>query len=148
MPPRSPTKESKVKRNKSKDACRQIRENHTTLKKVFHLSPRYRTGEGVGGGGGLFPMAQLQLIPCLRMRKNISLLYHKPPRLIQTYFYLLMYQHAKKCGSGSVDGIATGYGLDGPGIEFWWRRNFPHLSRPALGPTQSPVQRVQCLSRG
>jgi len=25
-------------------------------------------------------------------------------------------------------GIATGYGLDGPGIEFWWGRDFPHLS--------------------
>ena len=31
-------------------------------------------------------------------------------------------------------GIATGYGLDGPGIEFRWGRDFPHLSRPALGP--------------
>ena len=40
-----------------------------------------------------------------------------------------------KCSEpGSVDGIATGYGLDGPGIEFRWRRHFPHLSRPALGP--------------
>jgi hypothetical protein len=26
-----------------------------------------------------------------------------------------------KCGPGSVVGIATGYGLDGPGIEFRWR---------------------------
>jgi hypothetical protein len=39
------------------------------------------------------------------------------------------------CGLGSVVGIATGYGLDGPGIESRWRRDFPHLSRPALGPT-------------
>jgi len=45
-------------------------------------------------------------------------------------------------GPGSGIGIATGYGLDSPGIEFRWRRNFPHLSRPALGPTQPPVQRV------
>jgi hypothetical protein len=40
------------------------------------------------------------------------------------------------CGPGSVVGIATGYGLDGPGIESRWGRDFPHLSRPALGPTQ------------
>jgi hypothetical protein len=36
--------------------------------------------------------------------------------------------------------IATGYGLDGPGIEFRWGRDFSHTSRPALGPTQPPVQ--------
>jgi hypothetical protein len=34
-------------------------------------------------------------------------------------------------GLGSVFGIVTGYGLDGPGIESWWVRDFPRLSRPA-----------------
>jgi len=38
------------------------------------------------------------------------------------------------CGPGSSVGIATGYGLDGPGIEFQWERDFPHPSRPALEP--------------
>ena len=51
-------------------------------------------------------------------------------------------------GPGSVVGIATGYRLDGPGIESWWGRDFPHLSTPALGPTQAPVQWVQGLSQG
>ena len=37
------------------------------------------------------------------------------------------------CGPGSSVGIATGYGLDGPGIESRWGRDFQHLSRPALG---------------
>jgi hypothetical protein len=30
--------------------------------------------------------------------------------------------------------IETSYGLDSPGIEPRWRRDFPHPSRPALGP--------------
>ena len=37
-------------------------------------------------------------------------------------------------GPGSVDGIATGYGLDGPGMKSQWARDFPHLSRPTWGP--------------
>jgi hypothetical protein len=40
---------------------------------------------------------------------------------------------------GSSVGIAIGYGLGGAGIEFRWGRYFPHLSRPALGPTQPPA---------
>jgi hypothetical protein len=49
---------------------------------------------------------------------------------------------------GSSVGIATGYGLDGPGIEFRWGLDFSHTSRLTLGPTQPPVQGVPSLSRG
>jgi hypothetical protein len=59
-----------------------------------------------------------------------SVLLHQLTNLF-TSFYLQPYRLR------SV-GIATGYGLDGPGIE----------SRPALEPTQPPVQRVPGLSVG
>ena len=34
----------------------------------------------------------------------------------------------------STVSIANRYGMDGPGIESWWERDFPHLSRPTPGP--------------
>jgi hypothetical protein len=51
-------------------------------------------------------------------------------------------------GQDSSVVIATRYGLDGPGIESRWGRDFSHPSRPALGPTQPPIQWVLGISRG
>jgi hypothetical protein len=45
-------------------------------------------------------------------------------------------------------GIATRYGLDDPRIESRCGRDFPHLSRLALRPTQPPIQSVPGLCRG
>ena len=51
-------------------------------------------------------------------------------------------------GQDSSVGKATRYRLNGPGIESRWGRDFPHPSRPALGPTQPPIQWILGLSRG
>ena len=50
-------------------------------------------------------------------------------------------------GPGCSFGVATDYGLDDPGIESRWREIF-RPSRPAVRPTQLPVQLVLGLLRG
>ena len=52
-------------------------------------------------------------------------------------------------GRDSAVGIATRYGLDGPGISNpGERRDFPQPSRPVLGSNQPHIQWVPGLSRG
>ena len=51
-------------------------------------------------------------------------------------------RRASVWGRNSMVGIATHYRLNSLGMKSWWRRDFPHLSRPALGLTQPPVEWV------
>jgi hypothetical protein len=54
------------------------------------------------------------------------------------HYFQIGFSYSLKGGLSRVVGIATDYSLDGPGIESRCGRDFPHLSRPALGPTQPP----------
>jgi hypothetical protein len=52
------------------------------------------------------------------------------------------------CGPGSLVGIATGYVLDGPGIESRWDEIFRTCPDRPWGPPSLLLQQVLGLSRG
>jgi len=68
-------------------------------------------------------------------------------KYIYIYIYVCVCVCVCVCGPGSSVGIATDYALDATGSNPVGDEIF-HPSRPVLGPTQPPVQRVPCLSRG
>jgi hypothetical protein len=82
---------------------------------------------------------------------HFNIVFLSLPDISSQFLFEFAYHHAtwlSHGGPGSSVGIVTDYGLDGPRFGSLWGRDFPNLSRPALGPTQPPVQRVLGLSRG
>ena len=88
----------------------------------------------------LAPLCTLQAhFTALPLSPTVTILYED---LALLFDYVNIYIYCQGVGRDSSVGIATRYGLDGLGTESRWGRDFPHPSRPALGPTQPPVQCV------
>jgi hypothetical protein len=86
------------------------------------------------------------LVPLLEPEFRVSLKVFTNRLFIVVQIFFLTCS-LSEVGRDSSVGIATHYGLDGPGIESRWGRDFLRLSRPVLGPTQPPIQWVPGLSR-
>jgi hypothetical protein len=76
---------------------------------------------------------------------SVNLRLWPPPPQTLGCIWLTYFIFVRRSRDSSV-GMATHYGLDGPGIESRWGRDFLHLPRPALWPTQSPLQWVLFIS--
>ena len=80
-----------------------------------------------------------------RQQGNVCFFFYLNINQLDALNFIMSLFHA--CGPGSSVGIATDYGLDGPGSNPGGDEIFCPC-RPVLGPTQPPVQWVPGLSRG
>ena len=99
-----------------------------------------------GRDNGFFPSSK----PSVRQWSKVSFVFKVSSSLGQkmpTQIHKLPGVHMYLRGPGSSVGIATDYGVDGPGSNPGGDEIF-RSSRPAVGPTQPPVKWVPGLSRG
>jgi hypothetical protein len=93
-----------------------------------------------------FPSQEV-LRQCSRFTGNPSVTCHVPRVHPATLFLWLLILTLFTvwncvCGTGSLSGIPTHYGLDSPGIESWFGQDFPLPSRPALESTRPNGYRI------
>ena len=86
-------------------------------------------------------------LSCLSLTKSLRNAFFKQNLvLLKSVFYIMYFLYGE--GRDSLVSTATGYGLDVSGFESRCGRDFTHPSRPAVGPTQPPIQWVPGISRG
>ena len=105
----------------------------------------YRVFPGGKVGPGRAADPSSLLVPWSRKSRAIPLLPSGPHRACNGITLLLPY--GSNVGRDSSVGVSSRYGLDGVGSNPGWDEIF-RPSRPALGPTQPPVQWVPGLSCG
>jgi hypothetical protein len=126
---------------------------------VLSLSAIWDGEGGRRAANWLLDRVQLELKVCsvegqrfsLRTQVSCLKMYNDQLNAQVSKFILFIYSllpYMFRRGRDSSVGIATGYGLGGPGIESRWVRDFSHKPRPALGSTQAPVQWATGLPRG
>jgi hypothetical protein len=106
-----------------------------------------------GRGGGYCVSVEftaLMKAVCLISEQHNAL---RPPAVCLAQIERMLFKIIEGSVSGSVCrdssvGIATRYRPDGPRIESLRRRDSPHLSRPAVWPTQPAIHWVPGLSGG
>jgi hypothetical protein len=71
---------------------------------------------------------KMYLVCCFYSKKFITMWHN----CINPIVFFIIYD--TKTGRDNTVGITSRYRMNGPGIEFWWGRNFSHPYRLALGP--------------
>jgi hypothetical protein len=84
---------------------------------------------------------------CQRMLCNLNYIMQHVSLTLGVIFMLVCHTSFPWLSS-SVVGIVTRYGLDGPGIESLWGRDFQQPLRQTVGPTQPALQWVPGLFPG
>ena len=125
---------------------------------LWTTGDQFSTGTGIftwtanGPGANIVPFfSPAQVLPDRGVFEMSPAVIPSPRTPYSTWTNLPLHFTLHVCKGWSQDSsvcIATHYGLDGPGIESRWRRNFTHLSRPTLRPTLPPIQWVPGLSGG